>query len=312
MCLQNKYDSLHYLDDFLTICDTIPEAEGFSAWFTNICEEIGVTINEKKNKMGTIVDFLGIELDTSCMQARLPPDKLQKAKDLVALALKKQGILRSELDSLVGFLSFAAKVVVPGRAFLRRLFNAKTRSQKGYIHLNEEIRSDLQWWQIFLPKWNGIRMLDPPRRTFRIWTDASGDYGIGAYILMEDQTIFTMPALHAFSKRFSSRLRPSHINVKEMAAIVHALRTWLPIITGGLVIVHSDNTPVVAGIKKTSMRGNAMRPLRTIAMITAVHDIKLESSWIPTASNWLADMLSRGMLEKIADRVPNLQGLQTT
>ena len=275
MCLQNQHDVLHYLDDFLAVCRTNPEAEAFTRYFFDLCKDLGIAVNEKKNKTGHVIDFLGIELDTMLMEARLPPDKLQKAKDLVKQALQKSSIRREELDSLVGFLSFAAKVVVPGRAFLRRLFNAKAMSRGRHIHINENIKADLQWWHLFLPKWNGIRMLDHPRETFRLWTDASG-YGIGAYILVEDHTSFTMPAEHALSERFTSRLRPTHINVKEMTAILHALRKWLPLCAGSHVIFHCDNFAVTSGIRKSSIRGNAMRPLRAIAMLTAIHDIRIE------------------------------------
>ena len=54
---------------------------------------VGLKINEKKNKQGTVVEFLGIELDTHLMQARLPAEKLQKAKDVIQRTLNKSTIL---------------------------------------------------------------------------------------------------------------------------------------------------------------------------------------------------------------------------
>ena len=74
--------------------------------------------------MSTTVDFLGIEFDSSLMQARLPPDKLVRARKTAKDLLNKPSILHQELESIVRFLSFVAKIVIPGRAFLRRLFNA--------------------------------------------------------------------------------------------------------------------------------------------------------------------------------------------
>ena len=102
----------HYLDDFLGIVRAIPDAESFDRNFAEICSDLGLKFNEKKNKQGTVVEFLGIELDTHLMQARLPAEKLQKAKDLVQSTLNKSTITRNELDTLLGFLCFAAKVVV--------------------------------------------------------------------------------------------------------------------------------------------------------------------------------------------------------
>lgn len=70
------------------------------------------------------------------MQACLLKDKLKKAKDLVKSALSKTSISKEELDSLIRFLCFAAKVVVLGRAFLQRLFDHQVKATGFYIHLN--------------------------------------------------------------------------------------------------------------------------------------------------------------------------------
>lgn len=69
----------------------------------------------------TCLTFAGIELDTEQMEARLPIEKQKKAiAKIQAMLLVKKTTLR-ELQSLIGLLNFACKVVVPGRAFLRRL-----------------------------------------------------------------------------------------------------------------------------------------------------------------------------------------------
>lgn len=75
---------------------------------------------------------------------------------------------------MLGFLSFAAKVVVPGRAFLRRLFTALQEFKRIY-HIDAEMRADLNWWASFLPKWNGIQVIRhlETRNIIQLWTDAS-------------------------------------------------------------------------------------------------------------------------------------------
>lgn len=104
----------------------------------NTCNDLGLAIKAKKDCIGHTLDFLGIEL-------RLPEDKLKKAKDLVKSALGKTSITKDELDSVIRFLCFAAKVVVPGCAFLQRLFDHQAKATGLYIHLNQEIRADLLW-----------------------------------------------------------------------------------------------------------------------------------------------------------------------
>ena len=304
-------DAIHYLDDFLIIVSTGPDAEKFDQVFHNICKDLGMKIKLEKNRTGTTCDFLGIEIDTALMEARLPSEKLLKAKTLVSAALNKKAIPRKELDSLLGFLCFAARVVKPGRAFLRRLFNATASVTSKLIHLNKDMRADLLWWHHFLPKWNGIHLLNRTRHTMRIWTDASGSYGMGGFILSEDQNLHNIQAARqAFSTRFTTRLRAKHINVKEMTAILQAMKKWLPICKGSHLILYCDSYAVTKGVNKTSIRGQAMHALRAITMLAALHDIQIEARWISSKENYIADLLSRGLLKKLADKIPQFQALQ--
>ena len=89
----------------------------------------------------------------------------------------------------MGFLPFAAKIVIPGRAFLRRLFDS-LRTPKAKHRLTPAMKADLQWWQTFLDNWDGLKLLDhlDSRLTFHIWTDASGRLGMGGYILQHRVT----------------------------------------------------------------------------------------------------------------------------
>lgn len=95
---------------------------------------MGFSNNEKKKRRGQVVVFLGIELDSLLMEARLPADKLDKAKLWVTRMLSRNVIKYDDLQSLAGFLSFAAKVVRPGGAFLRRLFDALAKRQRHIRH----------------------------------------------------------------------------------------------------------------------------------------------------------------------------------
>ena len=140
----------HYLDDFFAVFKKLQQAQQFGKEFDNVCVDLGVGVNGEKKQLGCIVDFLGLEFDTLLMEARLPKDKLIKAIEGVARILeKKSSTTHKELQSLVGLLSFAAKVVYPGQAFLRRLYNGLAKGRK-YLHWSILIRDDLLWWEKFL------------------------------------------------------------------------------------------------------------------------------------------------------------------
>ena len=55
-----------------------------------------------------------------------------------------------------------------------------------------------------------------------------------------------------------------------------------------------------------------MTYLRRIAMLAAEHDIVVDSRWISTTENWLADLLSRAHFDKLANTDPQLLVLQNS
>ena len=86
--------AIHYLDDFLAVLN---EADGddvdvYEEFFARTCKALGLSINIKKNATGTLAEFLGIEIDTVRMEARLPQDKLEKAKAWVGKTLNSRTI----------------------------------------------------------------------------------------------------------------------------------------------------------------------------------------------------------------------------
>ena len=298
------YTILHYLDDFFAILSPHVSANAYADQFNQICSELGLTINHSKDVMGTTADFLGIEFDSSLMQARLPPDKLVRARKTVENLLNKASISHQELESAVGFLSFAAKVVIPGRAFLRRLFDA-LRTPKPWHRITPAMKADLQWWQDFLIDRDGLKLLKhlDSRPTCYIWTDASGRLGMGGYILHD----LSDPVQEAFSIRLATRYRRKDIQFKEMKAVYHAIQLWLVRLRGSKLVLYCDNDACVHGLQKLSIRGSAMAPLRDIAMLLVKNDIHLVPTWIPTRANELADDLSRLRYQKIADTYPQLR-----
>lgn len=101
------------------------------------------------------IPFLGIELDSVVLELRLPQDKLQRLKVLLELWREKRSCKKRNLHSLIGLLSHACKVVRAGRVFLCRLIDLSMIPD----HLNEEARSDIEWWVRYCESWNGIQMM---------------------------------------------------------------------------------------------------------------------------------------------------------
>jgi len=115
---------LHILDDFLFIVDSHDKCHDDLTNFLNMCEYIGVPISQEKNVgPDTTLQFAGITLDTVMQEARLPIDKLQKCHMLLRTFYKRRKVTLKELQSLLILLNFTCPVIVPGRAFLRRMID---------------------------------------------------------------------------------------------------------------------------------------------------------------------------------------------
>ena len=74
------------------------------------------------------------------MEARLTPLKVERVRESFReMKVKTQTTLR-KLQSLIGLLNFACSVVVPGRAFLRRLIDLTCGVSKPHelIEITEE------------------------------------------------------------------------------------------------------------------------------------------------------------------------------
>lgn len=61
-----------------------------------------------------IIQFMGIILDSGKMEARLPEDKVERIKSALSTFQSQQLTTLQELQSLIGTLNFACKVIPRG------------------------------------------------------------------------------------------------------------------------------------------------------------------------------------------------------
>ena len=115
----------HYLDDFIIIAP--PHSTLCQAYLDILnreCCNLGIPIaDHKRDGPTSCLVFLGIEIDTGASQIRLPADKLQRLRTLLREWDGKKWCYRKELESLIGLLNHACKVVRSGRSFLRRMID---------------------------------------------------------------------------------------------------------------------------------------------------------------------------------------------
>lgn len=92
-----------------------------------------------------VLEFMGIILVFTLMEALLPEDKPTCLRTLLASFKGQCSVCLVDLQSLKGALQFACKVVVPGRTFLQRIIN-----RFHHICLKKEFFKDLSMWGLCL------------------------------------------------------------------------------------------------------------------------------------------------------------------
>ena len=234
----------HYLDDFIVLGPPGSTECASSLHSREVVRFVGCPNSPRKDgSPTTCLVFLGIEIDTSVMQARLPRDKLAAIATLVNQWRQKRARRKKELQSLAGHLCYAAKVVRPGRRFLREMFAllAKFKNDYFFIRLNHQIRADLEWWRMFIHHWNGVSLL-PKTATPRVHvvSDASGSWGAAA---CWDNEWFQI----AWSDYPEFKEAP--IAAKELLPILVAAAVWGNKWQSETVLCHCDNEAVVYAIK---------------------------------------------------------------
>ena len=116
---------LHILDDFFIACaPPHPQCSTALCQLLTLFTELDIPIAPGKTfPPSTHLEFMGILLYSMKMEARLPDDKLIRLRELVSSWQHKTCCRLQELQSLIGSLHFACKVVAPGRPFLRHMIS---------------------------------------------------------------------------------------------------------------------------------------------------------------------------------------------
>ena len=140
---------LHTLDGFLVIEPSRAQClTSFSTLLRVFMSLRAPLVASKTLGPSQVLEFMGIELDSSRMEARLPEDKLNRTRELLKSFKRRRSARLVELQSLIGTLQFACRVVVPGWTFLQRVINL-TRGVPSHFHhvrLNKEFFKDLDMW----------------------------------------------------------------------------------------------------------------------------------------------------------------------
>ena len=240
-----------------------------------------------------VLELLGIELDSNTMEARLPKDKVEKVRQELNTWLNRKSATLQELQSLIGLLNFACKVVPPGRPFLQRmiLLTRGVKQSHHHIKLNAGFREDVKMWQKFIDNWNGKNLFLNPlwetSNTLQLFTDAATTEGYGGIF----QTSW-------FQGRWApgQQVGQGGINIdwQELFAIVVACTIWGQQWSCKRVLFNCDNKPVVDILNsKRSKSPRIMTLVRELTLLTLKYNFYFKAQHIAGCKNDISDSISR-------------------
>ena len=182
------HDLLHYLEDYFKVghpCSLVC-ANNITTMIAT-CEKLGFAINmEKITKPATTTNFMGMDIDSVTMEARINSICLSKTICLLKGIMGHQSATKRSILSPIGKLHFMCWVCRPSIAFLCNMI--KTSMKAWHLHhrikLNQEFHRDVKWWLCYLPTWNGVSLLYKSHwltsAKCQLFTDAS-IIGFGCY-----------------------------------------------------------------------------------------------------------------------------------
>ena len=151
--------------------------------FLALSENLGIPIKASKTCQPSTKAVVHGVLDTEQMELSLPEDKCQTILEKLSHFMNRKKCRLQELQSLIGHLNFACLIVVPGRAFLRRLIDLTKGVSRPhhFIKLNNEARADMRAWYQFISHFNGKCLFLQDRwvssEKISFYTDAAATFG---------------------------------------------------------------------------------------------------------------------------------------
>jgi hypothetical protein len=264
---------------------------------------------EEEGRMSKHVQMLGAAFNFETMTVSVPPDKVSKAKHLIAVILALQWAPADLAQQALGVLVFLSRILLSAQWHLALTVRSSAVAvQNGAVHVSPQWRIELQWHDELYTHWNCAAMMVP--REYYLW----------------DQNAWETPASDA--SRSVQRLRGAagmwykqyyqawefdpieirdlHIMELEGFALVvwleYLVRVHPDEISGKRYIIRCDNDPFVVAVNSRKSTQPAIALL--IGIIhhwSALYHFDLRLVYIKSADNIGADALSRGNLPDYFD-----------
>jgi len=289
--LKNKFavkHSCHVLDDFLFLALAYPECKEFLEAWKKLCKILNIPLAIAKTfDPAQIMIFLGIELSTIDMTAKLPLDKLIAYRKQLQELMHSRTVKLKVMQSAIGILQFSTTVIIPGKAFVRRLIDTTlgVSTPFHYVTVSPQARKDIKMWHTFFEHHNGKTIFlneTNDSETLNLFSDASKKACAATF---QDKW---------FVIEFPESWVDKNIAFLEFYPIMAAADIFGLKMANQRIHFWCDNKSVCDIINKQSSRDpEIMVLMRRLVLVLMQYNIKFKAFHVPGRLNFLNDALSR-------------------
>ncbi len=283
---------LNYLDDWFILAQSREQLGDHRDLVLQHLSQLGLRVNWEKSKLSPvqIISFLGVELDTVSMTARLTEERAQAVLNCLSSFRGRNVVPLKQFQRLLGHMASAAAVTPLGLLHMRPLQHWLHSQVRGWawrrdtlrVGISQQCCRSLSPWTDLAFLRAGVPLEQVSRHTI-VTTDASST-GWGATCNGQ-----------AASGLWTGPRMLWHINCLELWAVHLALRQFRPLPLGKHVLVRTDNTAAVSYINRLGgIRSHRMSQLARHLLLWSHKQFKsLRAVHIPGQLNRAADALSR-------------------
>ena len=230
-------------------------------------------------------------------------ERLEELESLLHAWSVKRSTTKTELQSLVGKLSFVSKCVQQSRLFLARILTLLRTLKRNSYHtrLTGEFRKDIAWWLRFMRSYNGVSFISSlswtaPDSVFSTDACLSGCGGLSTFQYFH--AMFPPEVLTAYAQ----------FHLLKALAILVAVCLWGHLWSGLRIQVRkhmktrliATNAPVVSALSSGKVKNHLLTGiLREIWFVTASLEFELCAVHLSGEENRAADLLSRWHLDRV-------------
>ncbi len=299
----------HYLDDTFTCNSTRESCQASIDIFNETARLAGFTVQEDKcTKASQVMEFLGVVINTVEGTLSISQERMSEIVSLLEKWQQKRSCTKRQLLTLIGKLSFAARVIRSGRTFLRRLIDLSKKAKHLHhrLKLNVSAKLDMKWWLNCIASHNGITMFpsDWSESNYTIMFSDASDQAC-AFVWGNKWSVCP------FQGKYTP-LKDTPIHFRELLAVCKGVATCGNDLRNSKLKVMVDNQAICYAINSGTIKCvQTMELIRSLYFMLCMYNIDIKAEYIHTKDNVWADALSRLDMSKFWCTCPGAQRSMT-